>query len=154
MPDNNRILSIDVMRGLTLFMMLFVTNLNMPLDTAGYGYCTSDFNGTELSGWIFTGFLFIAGMAIPFSIGKRISMGEKNITIARYIAVRSVSLLIIGILMLNSDRVNPEFTGMGKNLWTIFMFAGVFLVWNKYQENESNFFYNSGSPLTGYYGFL
>ena len=149
MPDNNRILSIDVMRGLTLLMMLFVTDLNMPLDTAGYGYCTSDFNGTELSGWIFTGFLFIAGMAIPFSIGKRISMGENNITIARHIAIRSVSLLIIGILMLNSARVNPEFTGMGKNLWTIFMVFGIFLIWNKYQENDNNFFSIQGLRLLG-----
>ena len=149
MADNNRILSIDVMRGLTLLLMLFVTDFTMPLVTAGSGFCNSNFNGTGLSGWIFAGFLFIAGMAIPLSIGKRISMGEKSITIARYIAVRSVGLLIIGILMLNSERVNPEFTGMGKNLWAILMFAGVFLIWNKYQETETNFFTIHGLRLLG-----
>ena len=149
MADNNRILSIDVMRGLTLLLMLFVNDFTMPLVTAGSGFCNSNFNGTGLSGWILAGFLFIAGMAIPLSIGKRISMGEKNITIARYIAVRSVGLLIIGILMLNSERINPEFTGMGKNLWAILMFAGVFLIWNKYQETESNFFTIHGLRLLG-----
>ncbi len=137
------------MRGLTILLMLFVANLNMPLATAGSGYCDLNFNDTGLSGWIFTGFLFIAGMAIPLAIGKRISMGEKNIIIAKYIAVRSISLLIIGILMLNSERVNPEFTGIGKNLWTIIMYLGVFLVWNKYQENESNFFSIQGLRLLG-----
>lgn len=130
-------------------MMLFVANLNMPLATEGSGYCDLSINNTGLPGWIFTGFLFIAGMAIPFAIGKRISMGERNIIIAKYIAVRSISLLIIGILMLNSERVNPEFTGIGKNLWTIIMYIGVFLIWNKYQENENNFFTIQGLRLLG-----
>jgi heparan-alpha-glucosaminide N-acetyltransferase len=102
-----------------------------------------------LADWVFPGFLFMVGMAIPFSIGKRITEGQSSYTIVRHIAIRSVSLIIIGVLMLNSGRVNPEFTGMGKNLWAILMYTGVFLIWNNYKENEKNFFSIAGLRLAG-----
>ncbi|MBE3086122.1 MAG: DUF5009 domain-containing protein, partial [Bacteroidetes bacterium] len=109
----------------------------------------ADFDGMGLADWVFPGFLFMVGMAIPFSIGKRISGGQNTFSIARHIVIRSVSLLIIGVLMLNSGRVNPEFTGIGKNLWAILMYTGVFLIWNKYQENDKNFFTIAGLRLAG-----
>jgi heparan-alpha-glucosaminide N-acetyltransferase len=89
------------------------------------------------------------GMAIPFSIGKRITEGQSTYTIARHIVIRSISLIIIGVLMLNSGRVNPEFTGMGRNLWAILMYIGVFLIWNKYRESEKNFFTIAGLRFAG-----
>ena len=51
--------------------------------------------------------------------------------------------------MLNSERVNPEFTGIGKTLWAILMYTGVFLIWNKYRENDKNFFTIAGLRLAG-----
>ena len=149
MPDNNRILSIDIMRGLTILLMLFLNDLNMPVLSELTDYKAGGSDGNGLADWLFPGFLFIAGMAIPYSVGRRISDGEDNFTIAKHIVVRSISLLIIGLLMLNSERVNPEFTGIGKNLWTILMFTGVFMIWNKYQETGSNFFTIQGLRLIG-----
>jgi len=149
MTENNRISSIDVMRGLTLVLMLFVNDLYMPGVPAWLGHRPANFDGMGLADWVFPGFLFMVGMAIPFSIGKRISGGQNTFSIARHIVIRSVSLLIIGVLMLNSGRVNPEFTGIGKNLWAILMYTGVFLIWNKYQENDKNFFTIAGLRLAG-----
>jgi len=51
--------------------------------------------------------------------------------------------------MLNSERVNPELTGISKNLWAILMYIGVFLIWNKYRENEKNFFTLTTLKLVG-----
>ena len=51
--------------------------------------------------------------------------------------------------MLNSGRVNAEFTGMSKNLWAILMYIGVFLIWNKYKENDNNFFTIAGLRFGG-----
>jgi heparan-alpha-glucosaminide N-acetyltransferase len=149
MSTSNRILSIDIMRGLTLILMLFVNDLYMPGVPAWLGHMEANFDGMGLADWVFPGFLFMVGMAIPFSIGKRISAGESTYTIVRHIVIRSVSLLIIGVLMLNSGRVNAEFTGMSKNLWAILMYIGIFLIWNQYSENEKNFFTVSGLKLTG-----
>jgi predicted acyltransferase len=149
MTENNRIYSIDIMRGLTLVLMLFVNDLYMPGVPSWLGHRAANFDGMGLADWVFPGFLFMVGMAIPFSIGKRITEGQTTYSTARHIILRSISLLIIGVLMLNSGRVNPEFTGMGKNLWAILMYTGVFLIWNKYPENEKNFFTVAGLRYAG-----
>jgi len=149
MDIQNRIASIDIMRGLTLVLMLFVNDLYMPGVPSWLGHMKADFDGMGLADWVFPGFLFMVGMAIPFSIGKRISEGQTKRTIARHIIIRTISLLIIGVLMLNSERINPEFTGIGKNLWAILMYLGVFLIWNKYKENDKNFFTIAGIRLAG-----
>jgi len=149
MKEHERIISIDVMRGLTLVLMLFVNDLFMPGVPKWLGHMPSNFDGMGLADWVFPGFLFMVGMAIPFSIGKRISEEQSNFLIAKHIIIRTISLLIIGVLMLNSGRVNPEFTGIGKNLWAILMYIGVFLTWNKYVEKEDNFFTITGLKLAG-----
>ena len=149
MQENDRIFSIDIMRGLTLVLMLFVNDLYMPGVPSWLGHMPANFDGMGLADWVFPGFLFMVGKAIPLSYGKRISEGQDIKTIARHIIIRSISLLIIGVLMLNSERVNPEFTGIGKNLWAILMYSGVFLIWNNYRENDKNFFTIAGLKLTG-----
>ena len=149
MPETSRISSIDIMRGLTLVLMLFVNDLYMPGVPSWLGHRPADFDGMGLADWVFPGFLFMVGMAIPYSIGKRISEGQNTYAISKHIVIRTVSLLIIGVLMLNSERVNPEFTGIGKNLWAILMYIGVFLIWNNYRENDKNFFTIAGLRLAG-----
>jgi predicted acyltransferase len=149
MADSKRILSIDIMRGLTLVLMLFVNDLYMPGVPAWLGHMKADFDGMGLADWVFPGFLFMVGMAIPFAIGGRISKGEDKITISRHIIIRTISLLIIGVLMLNSGRVNAELTGMSENLWALLMYTGVFLVWNQYPEKDNNFFTVTGLKLLG-----
>ncbi len=149
MTENNRICSIDIMRGLTLVLMLFVNDLYMPGVPAWLGHRAADFDGMGLADWVFPGFLFMVGMAIPFSIGNRIAKGENTYSLVRHIVIRSVSLLIIGVLSLNSGRVNAEFTGMSENLWSILMLTGVFLIWNRYTENDKNFFTIAGLRFAG-----
>jgi heparan-alpha-glucosaminide N-acetyltransferase len=149
MSENNRVYSIDIMRGLTLVLMLFVNDLYMPGVPSWLGHMKADFDGMGLADWVFPGFLFMVGMAIPYSIGNRIAKGEDNYSLIRHIVIRSVSLIIIGVLSLNSGRVNAEFTGMSENVWSILMLIGVFLIWNKYVETDRNFFTIAGLRLAG-----
>lgn len=138
MADSNRIYSIDIMRGITLILMLFVNDLYMPGVPAWLGHRAADFDGMGLADFVFPGFLFMVGMAVPFSINNRLAKGESMLSISRHILIRSVSLIIIGILMSNSRRVNAEFTGMSKSLWSFIMYSGVFLIWNNYKETGKN----------------
>jgi heparan-alpha-glucosaminide N-acetyltransferase len=149
MDENNRIASIDVMRGLTLTLMLFVNDLYMPGVPSWLGHMKADFDGMGLADWVFPGFLFMVGMAIPFSVGNRIIKGENTFSISKHILIRTVSLLIIGVLMINTGRVNAELTGISENLWALLMYAGVFLVWNKYKETDKNYFTTLGLRLIG-----
>jgi predicted acyltransferase len=149
MTNYNRISSIDIMRGLTLVLMLFVNDLNMNVAPAWLGHRPADFDGMGLADWVFPGFLFIVGMAIPFAFSKRFSSGQSLYDISRHIVTRSLSLIIIGVLMLNTGRVNPELTGISKNLWAILMYLGVFLFWNDYPDKENKFFTIIALKFTG-----
>jgi len=136
MENRPRIASVDIMRGLTLLLMLFVNDLNMKVAPAWLGHTEADFDGMGLADWVFPGFLFIVGMAIPFAISGRIKRNEPVSGILLHIAIRTVSLMVIGILMLNSGRVNPEATGMNRNLWALLMYISVFLIWNDYPKGK------------------
>ncbi len=179
MTNQNRILSIDIMRGLTLLLMLFVNDLNMKVAPHWLGHMEANFDGMGLADWVFPGFLFIVGMAIPFAFSKRFSRGEKIEDLSRHILTRSVSLIIIGVLMLNTGRVNPELTGFSKDLWALLMYIAVFLFWNDYRDSKERIYTvagyklvslaififlvfrfrsgepeNSGSLITGWWGIL
>ena len=149
MAESNRIESIDIMRGLTLVLMLFVNDLHMPGVPAWLGHRAADFDGMGLADWVFPGFLFMVGMAIPFAIGNRINKGEKTSSISKHILIRTLSLLIIGVLMANSRNVNGEFTGMSKSLWSLIMYSGVFLIWNNYKVTEKNHLLIYGLRIAG-----
>lgn len=138
MTEDNRIHSIDIMRGLTLILMLFVNDLYMPGVPAWLGHAKADFDGMGLADWVFPGFLFMVGMAIPFSIGKRIKLGDTGFQVSKHILIRTLSLLVIGVLMANSRNVNGEYTGISKSLWSFLMYTGVFIIWNKYKESGKN----------------
>lgn len=149
MTEKNNISSIYIMQGLTLLLLLFANDLYAPGVQAWLANNVANVDRMGLADWVFPGFLFMIGMAIPFSISNKISEGMDTFSIAKHIIGKTISLLVIGVLMINSDRVNSEITGMSKNLWTIIMYVGIFLVWNKYTENDKNFFTLSGLRLAG-----
>lgn len=146
---SNRIASIDIMRGLTLLLMLFVNDLNMDVAPAWLGHMKADFDGMGLADWVFPGFLFMVGMAIPFAFSSRISQGLTAAENSRHIITRTVSLLIIGILMLNTSRVDPSLTGISENLWALLMYIAVFLIWNNYRNKDEKPFTVTGFRLAG-----
>ncbi len=135
-PNSNRILSIDIMRGLTLFLMLFVNDLFVPGVPAWLVHTKSNVDGMGLADWVFQGFLFVAGMSIPYAISSRIKSGETKLKVFMHILLRSASLLLIGVFMLNSGRLNSGLSGISRNLYAILMLVSVFLIWNQYPENE------------------
>jgi len=148
MSTNLRISSIDIMRGLTLVLMLFVNDLNMKVAPAWLGHMQADFDGMGLADWVFPGFLFIVGMAIPFAFLKRLSKGQSVLKISLHILIRTLTLLLIGVLMLNTGRVNGELTGISENLWALLMYISVFLIWIDYPA-KSNKYLSNGLKLLG-----
>jgi len=139
MQKKNRILTIDVMRGLTLFLMLFVNDLYAPGVPKWLTHRAADFNGMGLADWVFPGFLFMVGLAVPYAIQSRLKKGDSSLKLLTHIVIRTVSLLIIGVLMLNVSRVNPELTGMHKYLWAILVYISIFLIWNQYEKLKHNY---------------
>jgi predicted acyltransferase len=127
------------MRGLTLFLMLFVNDLYADGVPGWLTHRPAGFDGMGLADWVFPGFLFMVGMAVPFAIQNRIKKGDSNFRLVYHIFVRTGSLLIIGVLMLNVNLINPELTGMSKYLWAILVYLCIFLIWNLYGKLEKKY---------------
>ena len=129
--------------------MLFVNDLYMPGVPAWLGHMKADFDGLGLADWVFPGFMFMVGMSIPYSVGNRIAKGDNNWAVLKHILIRTVSLLVIGVLMANSRNVSGEFTGISKNIWSLIMYSGVFLIWNNYKETDKNKYLINGLRILG-----
>ncbi|WP_374742105.1 DUF5009 domain-containing protein [Parapedobacter sp. 2B3] len=132
--QNNRLYSVDVMRGLTLFLMLFVNDLYMPGVPQWLGHTEASYDGMGLADWVFPGFLFMVGLAVPFAVSSRRKKGESDGAIARHVVLRTASLLFIGILILNVGQLNSELSGIDRSWWALAMYVAVFLIWNRYSQ--------------------
>jgi hypothetical protein len=93
-------------------------------------------NGLTYVDVVFPAFLFIVGMAIPLAINKRRSKGDSLWKLLYHTIVRSLSLVVIGLLIMNGRQVYPEATGISYALWNVLMFVGVILLWNVYPINK------------------
>ncbi len=134
-----RIESIDIFRGLTIFLMVFVNDLTPVTNiTSWLKHMPDNISGMTIPDIVFPAFLFIVGMSIPLAFKKRIVEEGSKIKIIKHIAIRSLSLLILGVLMVNIGRINPELTGISRNLWSLLMFIFVSLLWNIYPRSDKS----------------
>jgi len=132
--NKTRVLAVDIMRGLTLFLMLFVNDLYVPGVPEWLGHTAADFDGMGLADWVFPGFLFMVGLSIPYAMSARRKKGDNLRQILLHVLGRSASLLIIGVLMVNIRRLNPELSGLSQNIWALLLYVCVFLIWNQYKR--------------------
>lgn len=135
----NRMLSIDIMRGLTLFLMLFVNDLYVPGVPKWLVHTAATEDSMGLADWVFPGFLFIVGLSIPFAFRARVIKDQSMSNLLFHVIIRTVSLLTIGVFMVNLESYNAELTGLNKNLWAIFAYLSIFLIWNKYPKQSSSY---------------
>jgi len=93
--QTQRLVSLDVFRGLTVVGMVLVNNpgswahIYWPLEHA-------EWNGWTPTDLIFPFFLFIVGVAIPFGLGKRVERGDKFKALFLKILYRSVVIFLLG----------------------------------------------------------
>jgi len=132
-----RIISIDIFRGLTIFTMIFVNDLASVTDIPAWmQHMPADADGMTFVDLVFPAFLFIVGMSIPFSISKRLEKGDSTFLLWKHILSRTLSLLILGVLMVNIGSLNQSATGMNRHLWMLLVFVGAILTWNDYPKAE------------------
>lgn len=85
---------------------------------------------------VFPTFLFIVGLSIPLAIRKRLARGESMMRLWAHILMRSVSLVVIGLVLANADLADPVATGMRPGVWPLVALLGAILVWLMYPETQ------------------
>lgn len=135
MAENRRILSIDIFRGLTILVMVFVNDVASVKGLSWWTYhIPYGYDGLTYVDIVYPAFLFIVGMSIPIAIENRLSKGISKLIILKHILIRTVSLAIIGLLIMNGRTMSPELTGISYPLWNVLMFVGVISLWNVYPK--------------------
>jgi predicted acyltransferase len=125
---SKRLISLDVFRGITIAAMLMVNN-------AGRGTPYAPLEHAEWHGWtptdlIFPFFLFIVGVAIPFSLAKR-GLAQQLTTGQQFTRIwtRAMSLILLGILLGASNLLWPFKGAPDGFLWSsLLRMAGFVLV--------------------------
>ena len=126
--EKERVLAVDVMRGLTLFLMLFVNDLYEPGVPKWLVHTEGNVDGMGLADWVFPGFLFMVGISIPYAIAARKRSKQSQLTILKHILIRTLSLLVIGVMILNIGRLNEDLSGINRQLWAILLYISIFLI--------------------------
>lgn len=82
-----------------------------------------------LSDIVFPLFLFIVGLSIPFAVANRRQKGDNDWRIIAHIFIRSVSLIIMGVYMVNREFIYREGLPFSQHVWSLLMAFGMVLVW-------------------------
>lgn len=97
-PSNNRLLSLDVFRGMTIAGMVLVNNpgtwsaIYDPLEHAEWhGWTPTDF--------VFPFFLFIVGISITLALGKRVETNGVDKSVYLKILRRTVLIFALGLFL-------------------------------------------------------
>ncbi len=73
---------------------------------------------------VFPAFQFIVGMSIPLAMGPRLARGESIFKTIFHVLTRTIALLAIGIMMVNSDLgPNSQTMGWSGTWWTVLMYT-------------------------------
>jgi predicted acyltransferase len=118
-----RLLSLDFFRGLTMFLLIGKsTNLYHLLQVSGIGVLSSlglqfehhPWNGLTFWDFVEPFFMFIVGVAIPFSALKRLEKGDPWKKIFAHALQRSITLFLLGIIYYSISAGKPVF-----KLWNV-----------------------------------
>jgi heparan-alpha-glucosaminide N-acetyltransferase len=127
-----RITSIDAARGFVMLAMIFVNDLAGVSDKIVPWWMKhySDMqptptinNGMTFVDFVFPGFLFLAGMSIPFALGNRLTKGEPWYRILPHMLIRTASLLLLGIMMVNGEEIPAKRPQVSHDTWIALMFT-------------------------------
>src|SRR5271170_2597194 len=118
----HRIVSVDALRGFVMLTMIFVNDLDEDKSPWWMQHFHGP-NGMTFVDLVFPAFIFIVGMAIPLAFLSRLNRGESVWKLMGHVILRTLSLLAIGILMVNAESgANKSMMPHAAKWWEGLMF--------------------------------
>ena len=127
--------AIDMLRGLTMFLMIFVNDFWTVGDVPHWlEHAGTHEDAMGLADIVFPLFLFVVGLSIPYAIEHRYQKLIPPEKTLGHILSRTFALLVMGVFFVNADGRMAPFLGCGGWLFKLLAILGFFLVWNAYPE--------------------
>jgi heparan-alpha-glucosaminide N-acetyltransferase len=132
-----RVVSIDIFRGLTMAVMIFVNELD---GVRGLPWWTHHAPGNvdvmTYVDMVFPFFLFIVGMSMPLSIAQRLKRNSSVLALWVHVIVRVLGLLALGLILANAEKADPARMGIRGSTWALLGLMSVALYLNVYVKSE------------------
>ncbi len=158
-----RLYSLDALRGFDMFWIIGAEELfhqmaeitSSPIwEGLSHQFIHPDWHGFAAYDLIFPLFLFLAGVATPFSIGKQLERGKSKKELLVRVIKRGLILVILGIIYNNGLEIRPieeiRFPSVLGRIGLAYMFANIIFL---YTTQRSRLFWITGL-LLGYWMLL
>jgi len=128
---NQRLRSLDILRGLTIILMIIVndpgswSHVYAPLLHA-------DWNGITPTDYVFPTFIFIVGVSIVLSLSKQIQQGKNRSELAKKVVFRALKIYAVGIFLWLWPSFNFEgirWVGVLPRIAFVFLACGLLFIY-------------------------
>lgn len=157
---SQRLYSLDALRGFDMFWIMGAEEIfhtiakatNAPFWTVLSNQFTHpDWNGFHFYDLIFPLFLFIAGVATPYSVGRELQKGKTKSQVLWRVIKRGLILVLLGIIYNNGLEIRPlseiRFGSVLGRIGLAYMFANIIYIYSKQRAQVIWFF----ALLIGYW---
>ena len=161
--NSQRLYSLDALRGFDMFWIMGAEEIfhkladitHAPIwEAASRQFDHPAWHGFRIYDLIFPLFLFLAGVATPYSLGKQIEKGKSKKTLLLQVIKRGLILVLIGVIYNNGLELKPlaeiRFGSVLGRIGLAYMFANIIFL-NTKQRGQTIWF---TALLLGYWMLL
>lgn len=140
-PTNQRLYSLDALRGFDMFWIMGAEEIFFRLAeitkapfwlAMANQFTHPDWHGFAFYDIIFPLFLFIAGVATPFSVGKQLERGKDKKSLTMRVVKRGLILVLLGVIYNNGLQIMPleeiRFGSVLGRIGLAYMFANIIYI--------------------------
>src|ERR1700731_3864592 len=103
-----RVVSIDIFRGLTMAVMIFVNELSEVHGLPWWTYhAPASVDVMTYVDMVFPFFLFSVGMSLPLSVSQRLKRNPSQPALWMHVLLRFAGLLALGLILANAEKADP-----------------------------------------------
>jgi len=127
-----RLLSLDVVRGITIAFMIMVNNNG---GSGSWRFMNhAEWNGLTATDLVFPTFVFVMGVSVVFAIEARLARGATRGQLVRHTVQRAVILCVLGIVV-NSfpffELDHMRFYGVLQRIAVCYLAVSLFYLWDR-----------------------
>jgi predicted acyltransferase len=143
-PTSQRLYSLDALRGFDMFWIMGAEDIVHRLaSTTGSSFMQAfanqlihpDWNGFRFYDLIFPLFLFMAGVATPYSVGRELEKGKDRQQLLLRVIRRGLVLVLLGVIYNNGLEIRPiseiRFPSVLGRIGLAYMFANIIYLYTK-----------------------
>jgi predicted acyltransferase len=127
-----RLLSLDVLRGITIAFMIMVNNNGGPGSWKFMNHAA--WNGLTPTDLVFPTFVFVVGISIAFAFEARLAKGATRRQLAWHTARRAATLFVLGVIVNTFPFYNASYLriyGVLQRIALCYLFVGLFYLWDR-----------------------